>query len=224
MDKRSYRTTSYLDIMTNNYVNFPNIGFYKNKLSNDNLKFLHDEINYMLDKLPQKSKFNNLLAGNIEKEFKLEKSIIPLQEMLLPHIAEYNTCSSILSNFNIMSKDLPLYLDTAWVNFQRKHEFNPSHNHEGVVSFVLWIKIPYSKNKENTISPGKMSNSNCSGEFEFQYTNVLGQICHYRIPCDQSMENTILIFPSKLMHSVYPFYSTDDYRISVSGNFKLLVE
>jgi hypothetical protein len=32
------------------------------------------------------------------------------------------------------------------------------------------------------------------------------------------MENTLLLFPAKLTHAVYPFYSSDDYRISVSGN------
>jgi len=28
------------------------------------------------------------------------------------------------------------------------------------------------------------------------------------------------MFPSLLAHCVYPFYTSDDYRISISGNIK----
>jgi len=32
------------------------------------------------------------------------------------------------------------------------------------------------------------------------------------------------MFPSQLIHAVYPFYTSDEYRISVSGNIKFKVE
>ncbi len=35
-----------------------------------------------------------------------------------------------------------LRLLNFWVNSQRQMEFNPCHNHGGVLSFVIWMKIP----------------------------------------------------------------------------------
>ena len=32
------------------------------------------------------------------------------------------------------------------------------------------------------------------------------------------MKKKAFIFPAALQHSVYPFYGTDEYRITVSGN------
>ena len=206
------------------YHLFPNIGFYKTQLSDKSLVFLKNEIKEIQDSFPNELAFNHFLAGNIDKEYKITKSINDLENVLLSHIQNYNNESNILSNFNIMSKSLPLYLDTTWVNFQKKLEFNPSHNHEGILSFVIFLKIPYNETTEKDFAPGKLSNSHCPGQFEFQYTDALGQICHYRVSCGNDLQNTILIFPSKLMHCVYPFYSSDDYRITVSGNFKLLAE
>ena len=113
---------------------------------------------------------------------------------------------------------MPLGVSDVWVNFQSKHEFNPAHDHSGVLSFVLWINIPYTIKEENEKSPGKKSKRPLSGHFGFYYTNILGQICFYDIPADTTMENCMLIFPSKLTHTVHPFYSSDEYRISVSGN------
>ena len=34
-------------------------------------------------------------------------------------------------------------------------------------------------------------------------------------------ENTILFFPALLNHTVYPFYLSDEERISISGNICL---
>ena len=35
---------------------------------------------------------------------------------------------------------------------------------------------------------------------------------------DKTYEKKAFIFPAALQHSVYPFYGTDEYRITVSGN------
>src|SRR5210317_2636462 len=110
--------------MQNNYVNFPNIGFFQHQFMKNELDFLHDEISTIKNEFNSKTRFNHLLAGNIEQEYKLESSKNKLQNLLLPLIAEYNDCSGLLKNYNIMRKDLPLYLDAVWANYQKKHEFN----------------------------------------------------------------------------------------------------
>ncbi len=205
-----------------NYKYLPNTGYYQTVLKDYDIVFLQDEINQLKKDFLSGEKFNEKLAGNIKHEYLLGCNT-ELEKLILPLISNYNDKSNILSNYNIMSSSLPLYLDTAWVNFQHKYEFNPSHNHEGVLSFVIWIDIPYTTDDETLANPGANSNIVCSGNFEFQYTDILGQIRSYKIPCNNDMNNTILIFPSKMVHCVYPFFSTDKYRVSVSGNFKLKV-
>jgi hypothetical protein len=128
-----------------------------------------------------------------------------------------------MSKITVLSENRPLYLDKLWVNFQEKHEFNPVHDHTGVFSFVIWVKIPYNLKNETALSPGANSAQPLAGHFSFYYTSVLGHLSHFSIPADETMENTLLIFPSKLNHSVYPFYSSEDFRISVSGNIAFQV-
>jgi len=43
------------------------------------------------------------------------------------------------------------------------------------------------------------------------YNNVLVEV-------DKSWEGTIIMFPAFLHHMVHPFYTSDEYRISISGN------
>ena len=44
----------------------------------------------------------------------------------------------------------------------------------------------------------------------------------HNFPMDPSMEGKMLLFPSKLMHCVYPFYNCEEPRISVAGNVWLV--
>ena len=37
----------------------------------------------------------------------------------------------------------PEYALTAlWCNFQRQYEFNPPHDHDGKLSFVIYLSVP----------------------------------------------------------------------------------
>jgi hypothetical protein len=128
-----------------------------------------------------------------------------------------------IKHFDYLLNPVPIVLDTFWVNFQKKYEFNPVHNHDGLYSFVIWINVPYNVEDENKSSPGIYSNYNTAGMFSMLYSDSIGGIKCHDIVIDKSKENNIIIFPSKFYHCVYPFFSSDDYRISVSGNFKLQV-
>ena len=109
-------------------------------------------------------------------------------------------------------------LSTFWVNYQQKHEFNPVHNHAGIFSFVLWNNIPYKYVDE--ISQKFLAG--CSrpepASFKFTYPGPLGEFQSYHYCHEEEMNKKLLFFPSRLNHSVNPFYSTDEVRVSVSGN------
>ena len=36
-----------------------------------------------------------------------------------------------------------------WINYQKQNGFNPPHDHDGKLSFVIYLKIPEELKKEN---------------------------------------------------------------------------
>jgi hypothetical protein len=108
-------------------------------------------------------------------------------------------------------------LFNLWVNFQKKYEFNPMHVHDGLYSFVIWHKIPYKIDEEKARLKMKEIDKR-AGMFAFLFTGLDGKIHSEALPVDNSWEGKCALFPAKLNHLVYPFYTSDDYRISISGN------
>tara|TARA_Y200000002_G_scaffold207149_1_gene170921 strand:+ start:755 stop:1342 length:588 start_codon:yes stop_codon:yes gene_type:complete len=112
-----------------------------------------------------------------------------------------------------------LQLRDRWVNFQKKYDFNPIHAHTGAISFIIWMKIPYKYEDEaNTPQAKGMTERHRSGCFQLLYTTMLGRITTHTYYLDTSYEGTIILFPSQFSHVVYPFYTSDEDRISISGN------
>jgi hypothetical protein len=203
-------------------VNFENIGFYQTALPETSLIPVQDEIAEIQKNFdnPMPIDMNRRLAGNIAREYEISdvnKSYI--DSMLQPHIKKYLNNNATLDKILHINSSKPLKLKTCWVNFQKKHEFNPVHIHDGELSFVLWVKIPFTYENELENKSVKYSLSPLPGAFSFFYTGSLGDIMTHIIHADSSYERTLLLFPSKLSHSVYPFYTSDEYRISISGNF-----
>jgi hypothetical protein len=215
------------DIKNQGYTwhSFPNYGFIQAKLTAEQLEPLLlevDEIGKDFSKF--EDRLNNAnLAGHIRNEFLIKDKLTYTEQLLLPLANSYNSEFNYLENFTYSNGSKEMYLDKCWVNFQKKNEFNPTHNHSGVLSFVVWIRVPYDMNSEAACSPGYASNSNCSGTFEFVYSKTNCGLFSYRIPVTKQDEGTVVVFPSTFIHQVYPFFSSDDYRISVSGNFKFKV-
>ena len=145
--------------------------------------------------------YRNLLLGHLSHEFGLD-ACIPILEPFLLYVAS-------------------LY-NEKWNYFQALDEqFNPPHTHTGIMSFVIWISIPYDLQAEEKVFPEIKSGPTRTSKFTFHYVNVLGQMQHYTLNVDKEFEGNIALFPSHLNHSVNPFYTSDEYRISVAGNLRL---
>ena len=172
---------------------------------------------------------NHLLAGKIDKEYFIE---IPnsVKNFIFDTIKEYKKDiikSSDLVNTKIGNLDMFSYTPNnnnskfkyqSWVNFQKKYEYNPAHNHDGDYSYVIWYKIPYNKLDERICGVGSKSNTKTNGNFTFYFINDKNQVDYLNISNDVSDNGTLLIFPSSQLHSVNPFYTSDEYRITLSGN------
>ena len=205
-----------------NYHTFPNIGYLEVDLTDDELSPIKKEIETIQNDFSKGIKHNSNLAGNLEQEYQLVESTIHLNRVVFTYLREYDRITEFTQRLVMLTDDCPMVIDRPWVNFQKKHEFNPPHHHSGIASFVIWIKIPYDIKDEINTPLSKNSINPTAGHFSFHYTNALGELNHYQIPADKSMEGKMLVFPAGLTHSVYPFYTSDDYRISVSGNIKYL--
>ena len=194
----------------------PNLGVLRGDLSQNIIDSLMEEIDDIQKNggCPQ----NKNLAAFIEEEYLIEKSILTLAPYLETMVQEYRQVYKCHLEENEFS------LSKVWVNLQKKNEINILHNHDGNLSFVIWLKIPYKlddeMNMKNVINArGKEASSN----FALVYSDILGEINNFNLPVDEDWEGKIILFPSRLQHMVYPFQTSDDYRISVSGNiyFKL---
>lgn len=188
--------------------------------------------NYFKDEI-EISKQNNIdirntLAGNISSSLRIEdpknlfidKIFNPL--FFSKYQEKFNHIVQIYTRRNIIYDSTPLSLEPVignmWVNFQKKYEFNPLHDHNGMFSFVIWVKIPYDLEEEKKTDIAKSSIYDGSiGNFSFVYKNETSIQLEF-IPMLKKMEGYCVIFPAHLHHMVYPFYTSDEERISISGN------
>ncbi len=200
--------------------NLNHIGINNEYLPVDLFNKLKEEINLLKGKVGHQ----NNLAGNIKEEWDLVPSIPIFNSYILSlinkHESHLNYLSKERKKFIIEEKIPHLSLANFWVNFQKKYEFNPVHDHSGLFSFVIFVKIPYDLEKELKEGPGSLSNSNYTSCLQFHATNILGRPHVETVFVDKYYEGGIYFFNAETKHCVYPFFTSDDYRITVSGNLK----
>jgi len=164
------------------------------------------------------------LAGHLQKEtsFPITKKLKYVVEAMCCHyddIFEMKTINKMyhpefVNRFINRGYNFQYVLRSLWINYGKKHDFNPPHTHSGMYSFVLWIKIPYSSQDEKKMY-SEANGGSKSGIFEFLYPSA-----NYFIQADpiSTEEWDLVLFPAHLSHTVYPFYTSDEERISIAGN------
>ena len=164
---------------------------------------------------------NERLAGNIKKEINLNKYTYILENFLLNKLAEHKALEERVYSYNWNDTKKDIRLREFWVNYQAKHEFNPVHNHAGILSFIIFGKIPFWMADEHKVSPGVAARKNFSGVLQFYKltNNFRDPITTVDFEVDAGWVGKGVMFLSNLNHCVYPFFSSDDYRITFSGNF-----
>jgi len=173
--------------------------------------------------------FKTQLAGNISQSLLLDDlDSFFYRSVCVPLINKYreNNATGLdpVSLNAILGPKTKLVLNQFWVNYQYKTEFNPYHDHSGVYSFTIWMKIPYSWDEQIKLPQfsGINESERKPGDFEFEYYDTLGSIMNYRYRLSPKFEGYMVFFPAKLRHCVYSFYETDEPRISIAGNLSYL--
>lgn len=197
--------------------------YVETKISSSDLKELKEIARKILDNSDTLKGINHTLAGNIEKEFTLDESFEKILEPYACSLTDYyieQQVTRFVEGRNELDKDLVSFYSfrDVWINFQKKYEFNPIHGHSGDFSFVLWIQIPYDLEEELSLPNCVKANGRCNSLFKFITTNTAGKIIDHPLMIDKSWEGVMVLFPANQKHQVYPFFTSDDYRISISGN------
>jgi len=103
-------------------------------------------------------------------------------------------------------------IKSCWVVSQYENEYNPAHYHPGcTISAVLYLKLP-DKTPRNI--PGKLDLDGCIQWLN--HSNVPGTLDAGTYTCTPEV-GSLYMFPSHLLHTVYPFQGSGERR-SVSFN------
>ena len=172
------------------------------------------------------SLWNHKLAGKIKEEYiydnDYKKWFPPLFHQHLVDYLDKLPHGHTRQTMKSWKKGFMWSLEALWINYQGPKEYNPPHNHEGDLSFVIYADMPeeiIEESKKQEIETGKVGPGNIVFDAgDSVYSNFLS---FYNNTVTFLPETKLLlIFPSYLTHHVYAFES-DATRISVSGNIKI---
>ena len=198
------------------HSHLPNVGLTQGMIPPEIYQALNKEIVDIHTNDRDIVRMNTSLAGQITKEYQITKSL----PLLNPFLEEMGRAYQ--KQWDYFPKENPnkdLKVESVWVNMQKKLEVNPLHNHDGTLSFVAWLYVPFKLEDERNMPNCKMSRTmEIASTFQFFYTTVLGTIANCPMFVESGWEAKIIMFPAKLLHIVYPFQTSDDYRISIAGN------
>ena len=116
------------------------------------------------------------------------------------------------------------HLNSAWVVSQHENEYNPLHNHTGCdISGVIYLKTPDTKGRRNIES--KKGKDDNDGDITFVHS-AMGQrnhdILEKGIFTLTPQVGQMVLFPSYLLHTVYPFIGKEERRcIAFNANYRI---
>ncbi len=190
------------------------------KLSQEEMNFLRDACSSDDSRKDWKGE----LAGNIYKSELIEDNRIDwFYETVLKKYTErmfYRDWDTYYKYCIEKEEPPPKFkLRSLWVNYQKQYEFNPLHGHTCLYTFVVFMKIPTHWKEQHALPISANSNAPIASDFSFVWSEKDGEVV---LPTNFSLspedEGRMLFFPGFLKHQVYPFYGTEEERITISGN------
>jgi len=170
-----------------------------------------------------KKSYNDQLAGEIVNEWGISTSILEFNSfkdyidgLTLKYLASFASHfpyedGKVHRNLGRFAQHLQKsVLISAWFNDQKDNEYNPIHNHSGILSGVLYLKIPeYLPSRKRKDTDGTITFV-ANKQFENMTQNSFSIF---------PKVGDIFLFPSSLHHMVYPFRTDDGKGIRRSMSF-----
>lgn len=108
-------------------------------------------------------------------------------------------------------------LQCAWININKEHNFNSTHNHPGsVFSGVYYVKAPNHSGAIKFLNPINEHTYTIKNSF-VESRNFFNS----SMWTEEPKTGKVIFFPSWLLHYVEPNCSTDE-RISIAFNYELI--
>ena len=157
------------------------------------------------------------LAGVIDKEIKVYKSNMEkagVDKLIESCVRSYVVhCAKSHGVFD-ETHTFESMINSAWIVSQYENEYNPAHNHTGCdISAVIYLKVPDVKGRRNLESKkGKHDND---GDITFIHSamgNRNFDVFEKGVMTIQPTSGLLVMFPSYLLHTVYPFIGEGERR------------
>ena len=192
-------------------IQFPNLGYVRNTVTQADITQLTAWVDTINESTTE---IDHSHVGTIAREYEIESEPVKqeLSHILGPMVQQY------VNDMHFTIQPRAVGLTTAWCNLQTSGEYFAAHTHTGLFSFALWLTVPFTQADEREWREARGKSGRETASFQFHYTDALGRITPNVLEVDSSWEREIVLFPGEMMHSVTPYYSTDDTRIVVSGN------
>lgn len=201
----------------------------KSKMSEDLLELLIKKTDGILNDpvLSEKYDWSSHLAGNVQKEVRFENNWLttpeaaPFANYITQQTDLYLNDHHVNAFFdNTVKKEnkkhpfKKINMSSAWMVSQWNGDFNPIHTHDGYLSGVCYLKMP----DMNTKIENEDHTRTCA-KIAFISGNPNYMSLHQYVVLPEPGD--FFLFPSWLMHTVYPFRTPDTERRSVSFNLFL---
>jgi len=199
-------------------INLSNPGILCSKMPTDIFQELKQSCQFQID--------NKDIAYNLKRTMAYDFSVQGIKESITANIPlsyrKYleNFAKDYYEYYNLSNNDFEPRILSTWLNLQKRYEYRPLHlhPHQGL-SFVTYISIPYDiQDEDNYENHSKKATVNRNGRIEFFYNSFTGTQQQKVINIDKSFEGKTIMFLGSLVHVVYPFYTSEEFRISLAGN------
>jgi hypothetical protein len=191
--------------LTYEFKQFPNWGYCTKQLSEKNLQPIIAEVDSILNQ-ETVGEFNE--GGHVEMSYWLsERTRLHLEYLMVSTLREYRQNDPAY----LSSNQPKLTVSRVNLYVQQPQESMGLHRFQGAFNWCLFLRVPY------TLENERQHDRDRSGLLELSYTDVTGSIIHMAVPADRSWEGRLIIYPGNVSSTVYPFRSTPDARVVLTG-------
>tara|TARA_B100000131_G_scaffold291068_1_gene304348 strand:- start:617 stop:1291 length:675 start_codon:yes stop_codon:yes gene_type:complete len=199
----------------------PNYGILQCELDQKEIDYLWKLVHKYLPGAKWDARDGNRLysiENEADKQFSINDDDLYFQDnCLMPAAEKYFKEYGVPFKFKTTHYH-QLAFNRFWGRASNHGDYQSIHDHQGVFTFVVWLKIPFDHEEERSAQPGFRPEA---GDFVLVYPDTCGQLIKRNFVLSERAEGKMLFFPSDINHIVYPHFTTKDYRISLAGDITL---